>query len=75
MGQRHFLSPSLPWVVAAELLEASLRVLVKLGVFLVALLEKHAALLPVRESLLPGKIVLVDGRLNGFVGVLCNGIL
>ena len=58
-----------------KLSEACLSMFIELRVFLVALLEKHIALLPVRERLLPEKIMLVDDGIDGFVGILGNGIL
>ena len=58
-----------------ELLGACLSMFVELGIFLVALLKKHFALLSVRKRLLSGKFLLVDDGFYCFVGILGNGIL
>ena len=58
-----------------ELLQAGAAVGIKLWIILVALLQEHIALLPIREWSLSGEVMLVDQCLDRLVGLLSDGVL
>ena len=57
-----------------ELLEAGAAVGVELRVLLIALLQEHVALFPIREGSIAGEIMLIDQGLDRFICLLRDGV-